>query len=217
VEATLKQLKYVTSMSQSTIFFVDDNFAAYKERTKEILKGMIKEGIRVRWVAQTRTDVAEDIELLRLMSEAGCHTLNIGFESINPKTLDAYNKKQEVKEIVNCIKAVRDFGIHLHGMFVFGADTDDLNTIRNTIEFVTDTGIDTVQFMILTPMPGTPLFFEMLNSKRLLHTDWSKFDSQHIIFRPTLMTGESTHNPFSSRLSKQWHNSIHGDTYLDIC
>jgi len=193
VEATLRKLRHIASISKSTIFFVDDNFTANKKRTKDILKGMIGEGIKRRWAAQARTDVAEDIELLRLMTDSGCHTLHIGFESINPKTLEVYNKKQGVEEIVNCIKVVKDFGIHLHGMFVIGADTDDLNTVQNTVDFAIESGIDTVQFLMLTPLPGTRFFFEILNSKRLLHTDWSKFDGHHTVFEPTLMSPETLH------------------------
>ncbi|MGZ3579489.1 MAG: B12-binding domain-containing radical SAM protein, partial [Syntrophales bacterium] len=84
VEATLKELKYVASVSKAIKFMVDDNFAANKRRTKEILRGMIAEGIKMRWSAQVRPDVARDPELLRLMADSGCHTLYIGFESINP-------------------------------------------------------------------------------------------------------------------------------------
>lgn len=193
VEATLRKLRHIAAISKSTIFFVDDNFTANKKRTKEILKGMIGEEIKRRWVAQARTDVAEDVELLRLMADSGCHTLHIGFESINPKTLEAYNKKQGVEEIRKCIRVVKDYGIHLHGMFVIGADTDDLDTIKNTVDFAIENHIDTVQLMMLTPLPGTPFFFEILNSKRLLHTNWSKFDGHHIVFKPNLMSPQTLH------------------------
>ena len=83
VEGTLEELKYTVSVSKATKFIVDDNFAANKMRAKEILRGMIAEKIRTRWSAQVRTDVAKDLELLRLMADSGCHTLFIGFESIN--------------------------------------------------------------------------------------------------------------------------------------
>jgi radical SAM superfamily enzyme YgiQ (UPF0313 family) len=188
VEATLKELKYVASVSKATKFIVDDNFAANKGRTKEILRGMIAEGIKARWSAQVRTDVARDPELLRLMADSGCHTLYIGFESINPATLAAYNKKQNREDIISCIRTVKEHGIHIHGMFVLGADTDDEETIRGTADFATGLGIDTVQFLILTPLPGTPFFQEMEQSGRLLHRDWSKYDVQHVVFRPMLMS-----------------------------
>jgi len=188
VEATLEELKYAVSVSKATKFIVDDNFAANKMRTKEILRGMIAEKIKTRWSAQVRTDVARDPELLRLMADSGCHTLFIGFESINPRTLEEYNKKQDLEDIISCIRTVRYHGIHIHGMFVLGAETDDVGTIHETVDFAEGLGIDTVQIMILTPLPGTPLFNDMMKSGRLLHTDWSKYDVQHVVFKPRLMS-----------------------------
>ena len=73
-------------------------------------------------------------------------------------------------------------------MFVLGADPDDVGTIRGTADFATGLGIDTVQFLTLTPLPGTPLFDEMKESGRLLYTDWSKYDVQHVVFSPRLMS-----------------------------
>ena len=188
VETTLKELKYVASVSKATNFIVDDNFAAKKSRTKEILRGMISEGIKMRWSAQVRTDVARDQELLRLMADSGCHTLGIGFESVNPRTLQEYNKKQNLEDIISCITAVKDHSIHIHGMFVLGADTDDVETIHRTADFAASFGIDTIQFLILTPLPGTPLFDDMIKNGRLFHKDWSKYDVQHVVFRPRLMS-----------------------------
>jgi radical SAM superfamily enzyme YgiQ (UPF0313 family) len=188
VEGTLEELKYTVSVSKATKFIVDDNFAANKMRAKEILRGMIAEKIRTRWSAQVRTDVAKDLELLRLMADSGCHTLFIGFESINSRTLEEYNKRQDLEDIISCIRTVRYHGIHIHGMFVLGAETDDVKTIYETVDFAQGHGIDTVQIMILTPLPGTPLFNDMMKSGRLLHTDWSKYDVQHVVFKPRRMS-----------------------------
>jgi radical SAM superfamily enzyme YgiQ (UPF0313 family) len=188
VEATLEELKYAVSVSKAVKFIVDDNFAANKMRTKQILRGMIAEKMRTRWSAQVRTDVAGDPELLRLMADSGCDTLFIGFESVNPRTLEEYNKKQDLQDIISCVRKVRDHGIHIHGMFALGAENDDVETIHKTVDFAEDLGMDTVQIMVLTPLPGTPLFNHMMTSGRLLHTDWSKYDVQHVVFKPRLMS-----------------------------
>jgi radical SAM superfamily enzyme YgiQ (UPF0313 family) len=190
IEAALGEIRHAADASKATKFIVDDNFTANKERTKEILKAMISEGINIRWAAQVRTDVARDDELLRLMAESGCHTVHIGFESINPRTLEAYNKKQGRADIVGCIKKVREHGIHINGMFVFGADTDDRDTIKQTVEFATENGIDTIQFAVLTPLPGTNFFEEMKRTGRLLTTDWTRYDAQHAVFKPERMPPE---------------------------
>ena len=189
--SVLKELKHVRSVSKGTRFFVDDNFTANRERTKELLREMIAEKLTSDWTAQVRTDAAADPELLRLMADAGCYTVYIGFESINPETLEQYNKKQTLKDIVRSIRSFRDHGIHIHGMFVIGADTDDVDVIKRTVDFAIHNGISTIQLMVLTPLPGTPFFKEMKESGRLLHTDWSKYDAHHAVFRPSLMSAQT--------------------------
>jgi radical SAM superfamily enzyme YgiQ (UPF0313 family) len=175
------------------VFFIDDNFTANKKRTKTLLRAMLERNIKIEWSAQVRTDVAKDPELLDLMRKAGCFSVYIGFESINPKTLALYNKGQELKDIEYSIKEVKKHSINIHGMFVLGSDTDDIETIRNTEKFAKRLNIESVQFMMLTPLPGTPVFEDMQNSGRLLHTDWSKYDAHHAVFEPKLMTPFELH------------------------
>ncbi|RME67064.1 MAG: radical SAM protein, partial [Nitrospirae bacterium] len=188
VEKTLEELRCAAKINRSVKFIVDDNFAANRARTKEILQSLIEEKVKLRWSAQVRVEVAKDPELLRLMADSGCYNLYIGFESVNPDTLKAFNKSQDLKDIVECIKKVKDHGIHIHGMFVLGADTDTVGTIYKTAEFASSVGIDTVQFMNLIPLPGTPFFKEMREQKRIIHTDWSKYDGHHVVFLPKNMT-----------------------------
>jgi len=192
IDRVIEEIKEVASR-KAHIFFVDDNFAASKERTKALLKRIIAEDIHIEWSAQVRTDVAGDAELIDLMGKTGCFTAFVGFESINPKTLSLYNKHQEVDDIVKCIKTLKEASIGIHGMFVFGGDTDDIETIRNTQRFSRRLGIDSVQFLMLTPLPGTPVFEELKQQGRIIHTDWAKYDAHHAVFEPRLMTAFELH------------------------
>ncbi len=175
------------------VFFIDDNFAANKNRTKELLRSIIAKKIKIEWSAQVRTDVAKDYELMSLMKKAGCFAVFIGFESINPKTLSLYNKGQELRDIENAIRIVKNHNINIHGMFVLGSDTDDIQTIRNTARFAKKLDIESIQLMVLTPLPGTPVFEELRDSGRLIHKDWSKYDAHHAVFEPTQMTAFELH------------------------
>ena len=169
------------------VFFVDDNFTADKRRTKELLNRVVSEGLTVEWSAQVRTDVAKDPGLLALMRRSGCTNVYIGLESVNQKTLELFNKKQSIEDIIQAVKAFKAHGIRIHGMFVLGSDTDELETIKQTERFATGMDIESVQFLILTPLPGTPVYDEFLRDGRLLHTDWSKYDAHHVVYRPALM------------------------------
>jgi radical SAM superfamily enzyme YgiQ (UPF0313 family) len=192
IDRVIEEIKAIAS-SKAHVFFVDDNFAANKRRTKELLQAMLDNNIKIEWSAQVRADIARDPEILRLMAETGCFMVYIGFESINPKTLSLYNKSQAVNDIDRCVKMLKSHNINIHGMFVLGSDMDDIHTIRNTQRYAKKIGIESIQFMMLTPLPGTPVFNELQEQGRLIHKDWSKYDAHHAVFEPKLMTAFELH------------------------
>ena len=166
------------------IFFYDDNFAANRRRTKELLEAMLARGLQFTWSTQVRAEIAKDPELLKLMYQAGCRVVFIGFESINPDTLKEMKKSQTAEDIRYAVRTIQQAGIHVHGMFVFGFDTDTPTSIRETVRFAIKERIDTAQFMILTPLPGSEFFKQMRNEGRIISSDWSRFDAQHVTFKP---------------------------------
>lgn len=179
-----------------SVFFYDDNFVVSKQRTKELLRGMIRRGVTPNWSAQVRAEAifrdkrtrAWDTELLELMRDSGCRMVYCGFESANPETLKLYNKQQEVEEIQDSVRAFHAYGIKAHGMFVLGSDADDAASIQMTVDFAIENEIDTVQFLTLVPSPGTALWDRMTAAGRVLTRDWSLYDGHHCVFQPAKMT-----------------------------
>ncbi len=170
------------------IFFYDDHFVANPEHTKELLQMMIDEKITPKWTAQVRADSAKDDELLDLMKRSGCVYVYIGMESVNPETLKDYRKGVTAEDIEFAIHRFHDAGIRVHGMFVFGADTDNVESLRATVNFAKKNRIDTVQFMVLTPLPGTEYYKKLDEEGRILTKDWSMYDAHHVVFEPKQMT-----------------------------
>ena len=170
------------------IFFYDDNFAADKERAKILLEKMIKINFKGTWSTQVRIDIYKDEELLKLMQKSNCSTLYIGFESINPETLKLYKKGITPAQIEEGIKILHKYNIRVHGMFVIGADTDTRESILATLDFSKKMKIDSVQFLILTPVPGSRIFQEFLNEGRIFTTTWEYYDGHHVVFYPQNMS-----------------------------
>jgi radical SAM superfamily enzyme YgiQ (UPF0313 family) len=170
------------------IFFYDDNFAADVKRLKKLLRLMIERGVVIPWQSQVRTDVARDPELLDLMHRSGCRVLGLGLESVDQATLDSLHKSQTVEDIVTAIKALHAHGIRAHGMFVLGGDTDDRQSVRETVRFALEHDIDTIMLNVLTPAPGTEWFEEMDAAGRLFHKRWDLYDGQHIAMYPLRMS-----------------------------
>jgi len=170
------------------IFFCDDNFTADRQRTKELCERIIAEGLKIEWSAQVRVESAKDFELLDLMAKSGCYIVFVGLESINPATLKAYNKSQTVEGIKDCVNNFHRFGINVHGMFVFGSEEDHYQVIRDTVKVSRQLDLDSLQYLILTPIPGTPFYKEMEAQNRIICRDWSQYDGHHTVFTPRQFT-----------------------------
>jgi radical SAM superfamily enzyme YgiQ (UPF0313 family) len=182
-ENVLAELRQYDSR-RNMIFFYDDNFTANRKRTKELLEGMIREKFKFHWTTQVRADVAKDVDLVRLMKRAGCHTLYIGFETVNPDSLEEMKKKQTVEEITQAVKVLRKNRIHIHGMFVYGFDHDDWKTVKKTVRFAKKAKLNTTQFLILTPAPGSEFYEKVASENRIQFRDWTLYDGHHAVFRP---------------------------------
>jgi len=191
---------------RASFFFYDDNFTARPKRTKELLQGMIDRGLKVSWTAQARVDVVKDEELLDLMRESRCTFLYLGLESINPLTLESYRKEQTVQDIADAVKILHKYRIKVHGMFVLGSDDDDLQTIKDTVRFARGLKIDTVQFLVLTPFPGTETYDELIGQDRILVDDWSKYSGHHVVFDPLKMTPYQLQKEGSFRSMRRFYS-----------
>ena len=184
-------LQELTRYQGKNVFFIDDNFAAHKQHTKELLQEMLDRRISFNWWgAQVRAEIARDGELLELMRLNNARMVFVGFESINPETLKAYNKKQSVEEIKESIRRFHEHRIRVHGMFVFGGEGDTRETIKETVDFALKARIDTVQFSTLTPLPGTALFDQLESEGRLLTRNWELYDGHHVVFQPNKISPE---------------------------
>jgi len=173
------------------IFFYDDHFAANPIHTKKLLRAIINEKLNIRWSAQVRADIAKDSELITLMKKAGCHTVFIGFESVNPVSLKSINKNLKVSDLNNAVKVFHKNRIHIHGMFMLGLDDDNWKTVKQTLNFAKKSDITSSQFLILTPLPGSRLFNEIKSENRIVFNDWSLYDAHHVVFKPRNFTLKS--------------------------
>jgi radical SAM superfamily enzyme YgiQ (UPF0313 family) len=171
-------------------FFADDIFTANKKRVKELLRKMIDKDLTPQWGAQVRTETVDDPELLQMMRDSNCFNVYVGFESINPRTLKLFQKKQDLAKIERSIEKFHAHKIRIHGMFVVGSDEDDVETVDATAEFALKHDIDSVQFMILTPIPGSPDWDSLYDKgdKYVINRNWSLYDGHHAVHQPRRMS-----------------------------
>jgi radical SAM superfamily enzyme YgiQ (UPF0313 family) len=83
---------------------------------------------------------------------------------------------------------VQEARIHIHGMFVFGFEEDNWDTVEATVSFARDMKLTSVQLLILTPLPGSELYHRLGAAKRITSFDWDLYDTHHVVYRPTGFT-----------------------------
>jgi len=186
-------VKYIQRMKPRKIFFYDDNFFISKRRGKELLARMIEAKLEVPFFAQIRVDSickdgVVDTETLDMLWNAGCRIVYLGLESCNPATLKEYHKESSIDDMAGGLEALAKRGIHTHGMFVFGADSDTLESLGSTADFASGHGLNSAQFLVLTPLPGTPQTAQFEAEGRIFTKNWSLYDGHHVVFWPKQMT-----------------------------
>ena len=131
------------------------------------------------------------------MKEAGCKSLFIGFESINPSSISNVHKVQNnIKNYENAISEIHRRGIMIHGSFVFGLDGDSTETFKTTLDWIVKNKIETVTSHILTPYPGTKVYEELKKADRITSTDFSKYNTAHVVFKQKNMSAEELYEGY---------------------
>ena len=194
VEQVVREIRAITS-SQATykkknaIFFADDNIIANKAFAKELFVALQPHNIN--WMCQASINISQDPELLDLMRESGCGAVFIGFESLSRENLAAMRKGINRKyDYLEAIRNIQSHGILVHSSFIVGYDFDSQASFDELIDFIKESNLLMPLINILTPFPGTKLFKRFEEEGRILHKDWSKYDTQHVVFAPARMTPE---------------------------
>jgi len=140
------------------IFFDDDTFSVDKKWVEEFCDAI--EPLKVCWSFNARADIP--LAVLQRLKRAGCRLLVVGYESGNQKILDNVHKGISVQQLTDFTRDCNEAGIMIHGTFVLGLPGETLESIRQTIDFAKKLRLDTVQCSLISPLPGTELYEEML-------------------------------------------------------
>jgi radical SAM superfamily enzyme YgiQ (UPF0313 family) len=167
--------------------FIDNNLGSRPEYLRALCRAI--RPLEKIWSAAVSIDVTDDPSLIREMALAGCTGVFIGFESLASENLsDARKKTPPAEDYARRVALLHDNGIQVNGSFVLGFDHDRRDVFDRTIAWIEENRLECATFHILTPYPGTPLFRQMEREGRLLHKDWSLYDTSHVVFRPRHMT-----------------------------
>jgi anaerobic magnesium-protoporphyrin IX monomethyl ester cyclase len=208
VERVLAELRRVLELGYKWVFIVDDNFIVPIKRIiderVEMLRRIISEGLnKLRFLIQLRADfVARNEWLPPLLYEAGVRVAFLGIESGDAETLKNMRKGLQLSESTKAVKLLSSNGIIVHGGFMLGAPYEDEEAMSKTIKFAVELieyGLDSAQFSIYTPLPGTDAFNRAALNNSLLTLNWDQYDCLTPVMRVKIP-------PYKLYLKQRWAN-----------
>jgi len=156
------------------IFVVDDNFIANKKKLRnEILPGLIQYNKEKKYCfsfgTQASINIADEEELMTMMSEAGFNSVFIGIETPHEESLQECHKNQNRnRDLIESIHKVQQYGMQVTGGFIVGFDHDPPHIFDEMIHFIQSSGIVTAMVGLLNAPIGTKLYHRLIKEKRFL-------------------------------------------------
>jgi radical SAM superfamily enzyme YgiQ (UPF0313 family) len=159
---------------ENGVLVVDDNLIGTRPehvaRAKDLFRAVAQANLRKEWIAQVTINFADDEELMTLAAKAGCRGVFIGFESPTPEGLRELGKKFNLRggrDFPASVRRIQQHNILVVGSFVMGLDLDEPGIGRRIAETASRYGVDNLNALFLTPLPGTRLWDQMKAENRI--------------------------------------------------
>jgi len=192
VEQVVREIRDIQSHASTykrkkSIFFADDNIVANREFAEPLFAAL--KPLNINWMCQASMNISGEEHLLRLMRESGCGAIFIGFESLHADNLDqmhkVVNRRYDYAEV---IRRIQSHGMLVQASFILGYDSDSPAVFDELVGFIRENRLFAPVINILTPFPGTKLFERLEKQGRILHRDWGRYDTKHVVFSPAQMS-----------------------------
>lgn len=172
-----QMLRELTSLRaagwRGSVFIVDDNFIGNKDKVKEFLRALIawqkEHRYPFKFLTEASLNLAQDEQLMTLMSMANFHKVFLGIESPSPESLKECSKHQNtVLDLSKAVDSIHAHGLQVMAGFIVGFDSDTDKIFDIQMDFIQKVGVVTAMVGVLTALPGTRLWHRLKAENRLL-------------------------------------------------
>lgn len=145
------------------IWFVDDVFTVSHKWLEAFHKELSDRQIKIRYECITRADRLNG-QVIQTLRDSGCFRVWIGAESGSQRIIDAMDRRVDVNEVRNMIKAARRAGIEAGTFIMLGYPGETESDIRDTVRHLKEANPDWFTITIAYPIKGTGLYEEVQGS-----------------------------------------------------
>uniref|UniRef100_A0A6M3KWX0 Putative vitamin B12-binding domain containing protein n=1 Tax=viral metagenome TaxID=1070528 RepID=A0A6M3KWX0_9ZZZZ len=139
----------------SGFIFNDDTFVLDKNRVIKFCELMRLRNYK--WMCNGRVNLMSP-SLLEAVASSGCVEIAYGIESGSQEMLDLIKKNITLDEIRMVVGWTKSLGMRVNGYFILGLPGETKESIKKTIDFAEELGLDFYGFSLATPMPNTEMY-----------------------------------------------------------
>ena len=198
-------------------FVTDDNFARNKnwEAILDRLIEMRKEGTPFRLLLQVDTLCHHTPGFIEKAAKAGCNSVFIGLENINPESLMGAKKRQnKIWEYRDMLQQWRANKVMTWAGYILGFPTDTPESIARDIEIIKrELPIDILEFFCLTPLPGSEDHKNLVTRGVAMDPDMNKYDLENVCTSHPIMSGDTWRQVYRDAW-KRYYTDEHVETVL---
>lgn len=173
VERVAQELQQIKDIGYSAFYSWDDIFTTNHERLYKILDEIKQRNLSFRCNGDLRLDTKE---VLQKLYDSGCKEICFGIESGDQRILDIMNKHMTVERNKQVLQWAKEVGIPVKAFLMVGSPGESWESVKNTINFIKETGPEYYTIFNFTPLPGSAFFNNPEKYKIKFRTkDWNQF------------------------------------------
>lgn len=181
-QSVVSEIESILAYGIDFINIADDLFTANKKRVQEFCSEIKKRGLSFQWSVFARVNTV-DYDTLKMMKDAGCHSVSFGIESGNPDMLARVRKGITLAQAREATSACKRAGIIAHASFMAGLPGESMETLEDSKRLINELDI-LYGFHYLAPFPGTTVRDHIEDyDLEILSDDWDLYDADKVIVR----------------------------------
>jgi radical SAM superfamily enzyme YgiQ (UPF0313 family) len=151
----------------------------------DLLDELEKRDLDLEWFFMGRArNLMRDADLIPRMRNAGCYQVLFGIEAGTDEELAHIHKSKErytIGDLKELVKLLRQNDIATVGTYMSGFWEDDAEKIKHRFKVVDEIDPDCGVLMLLTPLPGSPIWRQALRENRIENLGLQNWDALHTI------------------------------------
>jgi len=176
---------------RKSVFIVDDNFIGNRHEVKKMLPILAAWQKEKKYpftlLTEASTDLANDEDLMQMMSKANFFKVFLGLETPDKESLKECGKFQNTsRDLVKAVHTIHKHGMQVMGGFIVGFDNDTEAIFEAQINFIQQIGVVTAMVGVLTALPQTRLWHRLKDEGRLLGGATGENTDGILNFRPKM-------------------------------